>query len=125
MVWFGNPKLWLGQGLRGIPASSRGDEGRYNPAGAGHASGVDRAPWLPGEMGKPENMSQVKVSIRDHGPLLVSGPIEVLDGEGKALTLPAEKPMVALCRCGASANKPFCDGAHKSAGFQSTVRCPS
>jgi CDGSH-type Zn-finger protein len=32
------------------------------------------------------------------------------------------KPAVALCRCGASANKPFCDGAHRSCGFESTVR---
>lgn len=70
-------------------------------------------------------MSQVKVSIRDNGPLLVSGPIEVVDGEGKALILSPDKPAIALCRCGASANKPFCDGAHKAAGFQSAIRCPS
>ena len=70
-------------------------------------------------------MSQVKVTIRDHGPLLVSGPVEVVDGEGKPLTLSPDKPAIALCRCGASANKPFCDGAHKAASFQSTVRCPS
>ncbi|MFO0816776.1 MAG: CDGSH iron-sulfur domain-containing protein [Pirellulales bacterium] len=70
-------------------------------------------------------MSQVKVSIRDNGPLLVSGPIEVVDGEGKPLTLSPDKPAIALCRCGASANKPFCDGAHKAAGFQSAIRCPS
>ena len=70
-------------------------------------------------------MSQVKVSIRDNGPLLVSGLIEVVDGEGKPLTLSPDKPAIALCRCGASANKPFCDGAHKAAGFQSAIRCPS
>ena len=70
-------------------------------------------------------MSQVKVSIRDNGPLLVSGPIEVVDGEGKPLPISADKSVIALCRCGASANKPFCDGAHKGAGFASSVRCPS
>ena len=63
-------------------------------------------------------MSQVKVSIRDNGPLLVSGPIEVLDGEGKTVPIAADKPAVALCRCGASARKPFCDGAHEGTGFE-------
>jgi len=70
-------------------------------------------------------MSQTTVQIRDNGPLIISAPVQVLDGEGKPLPIPAEKPAVALCRCGASANKPFCDGAHKGAGFESAVRCPS
>ncbi|MFO0901646.1 MAG: CDGSH iron-sulfur domain-containing protein [Pirellulales bacterium] len=70
-------------------------------------------------------MSQFTVQIRDNGPLIISAPVQVLDGEGKPLPISAEKPAVALCRCGASANKPFCDGAHKAAGFNSAVRCPS
>lgn len=70
-------------------------------------------------------MSNVKIQIRDNGPLLVEGPITVTDGEGKTYPIPADKPAIALCRCGASSRKPFCDGAHKAAGFDSTVRGPS
>ena len=67
-------------------------------------------------------MSEVKVNIRDNGPLLIEGDFQLLDAEGNALSLPENKPAYALCRCGASANKPFCDGAHKEAGFESCIR---
>lgn len=70
-------------------------------------------------------MSEVQVKIRDNGPLLVEGSFKLLDAAGNEFKLPADKTAFALCRCGASANKPFCDGAHKAAGFESTVRCPS
>ncbi|MBP87269.1 MAG: iron-binding protein [Planctomycetaceae bacterium] len=70
-------------------------------------------------------MSDVKINIRDNGPLLVEGSFQLLDAEGNALPLAADKPDFALCRCGASANKPFCDGAHKSAGFEDCTRAPS
>lgn len=70
-------------------------------------------------------MSDVKISIRDDGPLLVQGDFQLVDAEGNALPLASEKPAFAFCRCGASANKPFCDGAHKAAGFESCVRAPS
>lgn len=67
-------------------------------------------------------MSETKITVRDHGPLIVEGAVTVLDGEGKPLPIDTSKPAVALCRCGASANKPFCDGAHRSSGFDSAVR---
>ncbi len=70
-------------------------------------------------------MSEVKVNIRDNGPLLVEGSFKLVDGEGNEFALPADKPAFALCRCGASANRPFCDGAHKAAGFDCAVRAPS
>lgn len=70
-------------------------------------------------------MSEVKIQIKDNGPLLVQGPITVTDGTGNTYPIPADKPAIALCRCGASARKPFCDGAHKGAGFDSTIRCPN
>jgi CDGSH-type Zn-finger protein len=69
-------------------------------------------------------MSEVTIRLRDHGPILVEGPVKIVDGEGKEYTLDASKPAVALCRCGASSNKPFCDGAHRGCGFQSEVRVP-
>ncbi|MBI2477914.1 MAG: CDGSH iron-sulfur domain-containing protein [Planctomycetia bacterium] len=70
-------------------------------------------------------MSDAKINIRDNGPLLVEGPFKLVDAAGNELPLPANKPAIALCRCGASANKPFCDGSHKTAGFESAVRCPT
>ena len=48
------------------------------------------------------------------GPLWVRGGIEVLSGDGSAYEI---RNRMALCRCGASANKPFCDGSHVPAGF--------
>lgn len=69
-------------------------------------------------------MSNVTVRVRDHGPLLVEGPITVVDAEGKPFALNPAKPAVALCRCGASQIKPFCDGAHKTSGFSAAERAP-
>ena len=70
-------------------------------------------------------MADTKITIRDHGPFLVEGPFTLVDGEGNEYQLDGSKPAYALCRCGASANKPFCDGAHKSCGFESSERAPS
>jgi CDGSH-type Zn-finger protein len=67
-------------------------------------------------------MPDVKIRIRDNGPLVIEGSIEVVDAEGNALVLPTDKPAHALCRCGASGNKPFCDGSHRSSGFESVIR---
>jgi CDGSH-type Zn-finger protein len=60
--------------------------------------------------------------VRDNGPLLIQGSFTLVDAEGNAIALDPSKPNCALCRCGASHNKPFCDGAHKTCGFQSVVR---
>lgn len=67
-------------------------------------------------------MADVKLRIRDHGPLLVEGSIELVDATGKTWQLDSNKPAVAFCRCGASANKPFCDGAHRNCNFESAPR---
>lgn len=50
------------------------------------------------------------------GPLAVSGPLEVIAGSGRRIKT-GDKHF--LCRCGASKNKPFCDGSHKKIGFKS------
>jgi CDGSH-type Zn-finger protein len=57
-------------------------------------------------------MSQVTIKVRENGPLLVTGPIVVQDHVGNTFDV-AGKETVALCRCGHSARKPFCDGAHR------------
>lgn len=61
-------------------------------------------------------MSEAKIQLRDNGPILVSGEFVVEDGAGNKLDL-GGKTAIALCRCGQSANSPFCDGTHKSCGF--------
>ncbi|HEV7184862.1 MAG TPA: CDGSH iron-sulfur domain-containing protein [Leifsonia sp.] len=50
------------------------------------------------------------------GPLLVRGPATILDAEGEPI--PRRRRTVALCRCGVSTIKPFCDGTHKLVGFR-------
>jgi CDGSH-type Zn-finger protein len=62
-------------------------------------------------------MSEVTITVRPNGPFRVEGPIKLVDANGQAWDL-AGKPAVSLCRCGASAKKPFCDGAHNKIGFQ-------
>lgn len=69
-------------------------------------------------------MTEPEILIRDNGPLLVKGDDIVLkDAEGNRFNLEG-KTSVALCRCGHSANKPFCDGSHKTTSFESQVRAP-
>lgn len=67
-------------------------------------------------------MSDVKISVKNNGPLRVEGEFTLLDSDGQAFGL-GGRTVVSLCRCGHSQNKPFCDGAHKGAGFEST--CPA
>lgn len=63
----------------------------------------------------------VEIKVRDDGPYKVSGPVRVLDATGRELLIPAGESL-ALCRCGESRDKPFCDGSHKRSGFSSCVR---
>ena len=62
-------------------------------------------------------MPSTKITVRDNGPLRVEGDFEICDPQGNAFGL-AGRTVISLCRCGHSANKPFCDGSHKTAGFQ-------
>ncbi|MBK8190204.1 MAG: CDGSH iron-sulfur domain-containing protein [Vampirovibrionales bacterium] len=56
------------------------------------------------------------LKLLPNGPILVSGGFELLGADGAPVAL--DKPTVALCRCGASARNPFCDGAHARVGFK-------
>lgn len=67
-------------------------------------------------------MADVKIRLRDNGPFVVEGPVTLTDADGKEFTVDSSKPAIALCRCGASENKPFCDGAHNKCGFESAER---
>ena len=58
----------------------------------------------------------VEITPRPNGPLQVKGALEVVSGTGRTITRATE---TFLCRCGASAKKPFCDGTHKRINFVS------
>ncbi len=64
-------------------------------------------------------MSEVTIKVRRNGPYLVTGPVRIVDHEGRELVWSTED--VALCRCGRSATKPFCDTSHRSCGFDGTL----
>jgi CDGSH-type Zn-finger protein len=59
----------------------------------------------------------ITIRCRENGPLLVLGPVKVVDHLGNEFVVPPGKDLVALCRCGQSKNKPFCDGSHRTCGF--------
>ena len=61
------------------------------------------------------------IRTRDNGPLLVEGDdVRVTDSSGDAFFI--EGHPVALCRCGHSGKKPFCDGSHNRTGFQASEK---
>jgi CDGSH-type Zn-finger protein len=75
----------------------------------------------------------VTIRCREHGPLVVEMPsgdefqglrLRVTDHEGREFPLPTGKKAVALCRCGQSAARPFCDGSHKGCGFAAAEQAP-
>ncbi len=71
--------------------------------------------YTKGEQSKEsEPVAVTKVEVTSGGPLLVSGDIEITGTDGQVVM---KKRTTAFCRCGASQNKPFCDGAHKSVDF--------
>ena len=59
--------------------------------------------------------SETIVETSPNGPLLVYGNVTVKDAQG---VLTKKNNVTAFCRCGASQNKPYCDGSHRNAGFQ-------
>jgi CDGSH-type Zn-finger protein len=65
-------------------------------------------------------MAGTKVTVFSNGPLRVEGDFEIVDQEGKSFGL-GGRTVITLCRCGHSANAPFCDGNHKRLSFISSV----
>ncbi len=61
-----------------------------------------------------------KITALDNGPYLGKVPVLLLDAEGNEFR--AERATVALCRCGISTNKPFCDSTHSKLGFRAAER---
>lgn len=59
----------------------------------------------------------VTITVRRNGSFKVEGPFRLVGSDGAEIPLPAGKPAIALCRCGQSHNKPFCDSTHKLCNF--------
>jgi len=63
------------------------------------------------------------IKVRQHGPLLVDGEeVTLVDWEGRQY--PIDRRPFVLCRCGASAERPFCDGSHRRIEFRSAEPAP-
>jgi CDGSH-type Zn-finger protein len=65
------------------------------------------------------DMAQVTIEIIKNGPYIVKGEVELIDADGNKFPV---EPRMALCRCGASAEKPFCDGTHSKIGFKAAEK---
>ena len=59
----------------------------------------------------------ITIRCRENGPYLVPASVKIVDHLGNEFTIPPGKENVALCRCGQSKNKPFCDGSHRQCAF--------
>ncbi|MEZ4702204.1 MAG: CDGSH iron-sulfur domain-containing protein [Rhodothermales bacterium] len=73
------------------------------PSGALHIQDLDET-----------GATEATVAVEPDGPLYIRGRLEVLSAAGEAVLTDTR---VALCRCGASKNKPFCDNSHRQSGF--------
>jgi CDGSH-type Zn-finger protein len=67
--------------------------------------------------GKPQAMDEATITPYRDGPLLVRGPFKLLDQDGNEID-PGRDGTIALCRCGKSRLRPFCDGSHKIVRFR-------
>lgn len=63
-------------------------------------------------------MADVTIQVRENGPYKVTGPVTIVDAEGREFVIPAGSGIV-LCRCGHSSTKPFCDTTHRRIEWQS------
>jgi CDGSH-type Zn-finger protein len=61
-----------------------------------------------------------KILPQHNGPIRIEGEFEIFDPSGVAFGL-AGRTVISLCRCGHSANKPFCDGSHRTMAFSDNV----
>ena len=102
----------------------------HPPAAEDRAQGGRRtcATWWRSAAIRPEGAGprgggrgrEVVIKVRDNGPYKVTGPVTIVDADGNRFDVP-EGP-IALCRCGQSQTKPFCDASHRASGFDACER---
>jgi len=82
------------------------------------AAGARRQGLPRAAAGEDAGMSRDEVTVTPYrdGPLLVRGPVRMTDQEGNEIAV--DRGTVALCRCGKSRLRPFCDGSHKIVQFR-------
>lgn len=68
--------------------------------------------------------NEARITVRLNGSLRVEGPFKLIDANGVEWDL-GGKTSISLCRCGHSANKPFCDGTHKTINFVAPETAPA
>lgn len=64
-------------------------------------------------------MADTKITVSDNGPYLIKGSFDIVDEQGNTFK---KEDTVALCRCGYSNSKPYCDGTHEEIAFKSAPR---
>lgn len=106
----GEPTIWLCR--CGASNNKPFCDGSHSKMGFSDAGTVDN-PVLRDDPRAAEQ-TELEITLAANGPLIVKGPMELIDGGGETV---ATGTRAALCRCGASENKPFCDGAHNRVGF--------
>ncbi len=124
-IWENGPLAFRGElAINGAPAGTRatlcrcGDSKNKPYCDGSHTTAGFTATGEPvsKELGTlAERGGPLAIKGAPNGPLLVSGPLEVLAGTGRAVERTTN---TALCRCGASQNKPHCDGSHSKIGFE-------
>jgi len=92
--------------------------------GSHHVAGFrDPGDVFEGKMGGAEGVTgPLRIAARENGPLLLLGPFTLASADGRVRRAAGE---VALCRCGQSRNKPFCDASHRTSGFVAPALPPA
>jgi hypothetical protein len=101
-----------------VSAAHRPEDARAVPGPAPAAEPVPESAPVPdpGPAAAAGSGAAATITVCPDGPLLVRGGYELLDGDDRPID--PGRATVALCRCGASSIKPFCDGSHKRARFR-------
>jgi CDGSH-type Zn-finger protein len=94
------------------------------PTGAPGSGATPAAPDVALQQAPLANTPAVTIKVRRDGPLLITGAVRIVDPQGGEWQIP-DGPNVALCRCGHSAQRPFCDGRHRELKFAADDRAPT
>ena len=123
ITWTAERCIHAAECVRGLPNVFDTDRRPWIDAAAADADAIaaviDRCPSgaLGYERGAAETSAPsaaVSIQVQEDGPLFVRGPVTLSAEDGTTIEAPER---MALCRCGGSSKKPFCDGTHARIGF--------